>query len=68
MGYRSNVAYVIKFNSIEDRDAFVALMEARGGVPTQPIITLDEAHARYRSLAAELKELNESAAWARKGD
>ena len=33
------------------------------GVPTQPIITLDEAHARYRSLAAELKELNESAAW-----
>lgn len=29
MGYRSDVAYVIKFESIEHRDAFVTLMHAK---------------------------------------
>ncbi len=29
MGYRSDVAYVIKFDSIEKRDAFVSLMLAK---------------------------------------
>lgn len=29
MGYRSDVAYVIKFNTIEGRDAFVSLMLAK---------------------------------------
>lgn len=29
MGYRSDVAYVIKFDSIEQRDAFVTLMHAK---------------------------------------
>ena len=29
MGYRSDVAYVIKFDEIEQRDAFVVLMRAK---------------------------------------
>lgn len=29
MGYRSDVAYVIKFNDIEQRDAFITLMHAK---------------------------------------
>jgi hypothetical protein len=29
MGYRSDVAYVVKFKSIEDRDAYVALCLAK---------------------------------------
>ena len=29
MGYRSDVAYVIKFKNIEERDAFVTLMQAK---------------------------------------
>ena len=41
MGYRSDVAYVIKFTSIEDRDAFAALMEARGGETTNAINECD---------------------------
>jgi hypothetical protein len=43
MGYRSSVAYVIKFNSIEDRDAFTALMEARGGESANAIRECDTA-------------------------
>ena len=38
MGYRSDVAYVIKFESFEKRDAFVALMLAKSdGDITQAI-------------------------------
>ena len=38
MGYRSDVAYVIKFESFEKRDAFVALMLAKNnGDITQAI-------------------------------
>ena len=35
MGYRSDVAYVIKFKSIQDRDAYVALCLAKN----DPLVT-----------------------------
>lgn len=45
MGYRSNVAYVIKFNDIETRDNFVTLMLAKNDKwITQ---ALDECEHRY---------------------
>ena len=45
MGYRSDVAYVIKFKDIEQRDAFVTLMLAKN----DPIVTEainDTTHAQ----------------------
>lgn len=45
MGYRSNVAYIIKFNDIETRDNFVTLMLAKNDKwITQ---ALDECEHRY---------------------
>lgn len=46
MGYRSDVAYVIKFHTIEDRDNFVTLMLAKN----DPVTTqaLDECEHRYK--------------------
>ena len=45
MGYRSNVAYIIKFNDIETRDNFVTLMLAKNDKwITQ---ALDECEYRY---------------------
>ena len=38
MGYRSDVAYVIKFKSFEDRDNFVTLMLAKNEAPTTQAI------------------------------
>jgi len=46
MGYRSDVMYVIKFHTIEDRDNFVTLMLAKNDpVTTQAI---DECEHRYK--------------------
>lgn len=61
MGYRSDIAYVIKFKDIETRDAFVTLMHAKNDEHTntalreveykysaQPIITFfAEGHKWY---------------------
>ena len=46
MGYRSDVMYVIKFHTIEDRDNFVTLMLAKN----DPVTTqaLDECEHRYK--------------------
>lgn len=46
MGYRSHVAYVIKFNDIETRDNFVTLMLAKN----DPVLTqaLDECEYGYK--------------------
>lgn len=46
MGYRSHVAYIIKFNDIETRDNFVTLMLAKN----DPVLTqaLDECRYGYK--------------------
>ena len=62
MGYRSDVAYVIKFKSIQDRDAYVALCLAKNdehitkaieecGYDNQkdPIITFKETDLKWYS-------------------
>lgn len=45
MGYRSNVAYIIKFNDIETRDNFVTLMLAKNDKHITQ--ALDECEHRY---------------------
>lgn len=45
MGYRSEVAYVIKFNTISDRESFVTLMLAKNEPVTAQAI--DECECRY---------------------
>ena len=60
MGYRSKVAYVIKFHDIERRDAFVSLMLAEGeqfkteavndtrhDYKTDPIITFEQRGVKW---------------------
>jgi hypothetical protein len=60
MGYRSDVAYVIKFNDIETRDNFVTLMLAKNepqitqalsecehGYKDDPIITFDTVDVKW---------------------
>jgi hypothetical protein len=60
MGYRSDVAYVIKFNDIETRDNFVTLMLAKNdaqltqaineceyGYADDPIITFKETDLKW---------------------
>ena len=60
MGYRSDVAYVIKFNDIETRDNFVTLMLAKNdkhiteaineceyGYTKDPIITFRETDVKW---------------------
>lgn len=60
MGYRSEVAYVIKFNDIETRDNFVTLMLAKNepqitealgdceyGYQDDPIITFNETDVKW---------------------
>ena len=39
MGYRSDVAYVIQFDTIEHRDNFVTLMHAKNEEPTNTALT-----------------------------
>jgi len=46
MGYRSEVAYVIKFNDIETRDNFVTLMLAKNDPHTTEAI--NECEYRYK--------------------
>jgi hypothetical protein len=46
MGYRSDVAYVIKFNDIETRDNFVTLMLAKNDPHTTEAI--NECEYRYK--------------------
>jgi hypothetical protein len=60
MGYRSDVAYVIKFNDIETRDNFVTLMLAKNdahltqaikeceyGYKDDPIITFEQQSVKW---------------------
>ena len=44
MGYRSDVAYIIKFNDIETRDNFVTLMLAKNEPPITQAINECEYH------------------------
>jgi hypothetical protein len=76
MGYRSDVAYVIKFKNISDRDSFVTLMLARNDpVLTEavnetlhrsedPVICAEFVDVRWRSdypdVAVHLKMLAEA--------
>ena len=45
MGYTSDVAYVIKFDDVEKRDAFITLMQAKNDKQTNQ--ALDEVEYRY---------------------
>lgn len=60
MGYRSDVAYIIKFNDIETRDNFITLMLAKNdpiltqaikeceyGYTDDPIITFNETDLKW---------------------
>jgi hypothetical protein len=68
MGYRSDVAYVIKFNDIETRDNFVTLMLAKNdkwitqaldecqyGYDDDPIITFEETSIKWYDTYDEVK-------------
>jgi hypothetical protein len=68
MGYRSDVAYVIKFNDIETRDNFVTLMLAKNdkhitqaldecqyGYDEDPIITFEETSIKWYDTFDEVK-------------
>lgn len=45
MGYTSDVAYVIKFKDVEERDAFVTLMQAKNDKLVNQV--LEEVEYRY---------------------
>jgi len=72
MGYRSNVAYVIKFGSIEKRDAYVGLALAKGGEPAKameecaysykrdPIITFHAEDVKWYDLYADVQAHTEN--------
>ena len=60
MGYRSDVAYVIKFKSFDDREAFIALMlakndgdirqavnETKHDYKKEPLITFEENDVKW---------------------
>ena len=68
MGYRSDVAYVIKFNDIETRDNFVTLMLAKNepqitqaineceyGYKDDPIITFKETDLKWYDSFEDVK-------------
>lgn len=68
MGYRSDVAYVIKFDDIETRDNFVTLMLAKNdkhitqaidecqyGYDEDPIITFEETGIKWYDTYDEVK-------------
>ena len=68
MGYRSDVAYVIKFDDIETRDNFVTLMLAKNdaqltqaineceyGYKDDPIITFEETSIKWYDTYDEVK-------------
>jgi hypothetical protein len=68
MGYRSDVAYVIKFNDIETRDNFVTLMLAKNdaqltqaikeceyGYTDDPIITFKETDLKWYDSFEDVK-------------
>jgi hypothetical protein len=68
MGYRSDVAYVIKFDDIETRDNFVTLMLAKNdkhitqaldecqyGYDDDPIITFEETGIKWYDTYDEVK-------------
>ena len=68
MGYRSDVAYIIKFNDIETRDNFVTLMLAKNdkwitqaldecqyGYDEDPIITFEETSIKWYDTYDEVK-------------
>jgi hypothetical protein len=47
MGYRSQLAYIIEFHNVQDRDAFVALMLAKNEEAlTEAIIDTDHGYAK----------------------
>lgn len=47
MGYTSDVAYVIKFKDVEERDTFITLMQAKNDKYTNQ--ALDEVEYRYKT-------------------
>jgi len=68
MGYRSDVAYVIKFNDIETRDNFVTLMLAKNdaqltqaikeceyGYTDDPIITFEQQSVKWYDSFADVQ-------------
>jgi len=66
MGYRSDVAYVIRFNTVEERDAFVEVVRHRNDDMTQalleceteyeePIITFEVTDVKWYSDYKDVK-------------
>jgi hypothetical protein len=68
MGYRSDVAYVIKFNDIETRDNFVTLMLAKNeppitqaineceyGYKDDPIITFEQDSVKWYDIFEDVQ-------------
>ena len=47
MGYRSNVAYVVKFKSFQDRDAYIALQLAKN--EEEITRAINECECEYKS-------------------
>ena len=75
MGYRSDVAYVIRFNTVEQRDTFVQLVKHRNDDWTQaileceteyvqPIITFEASDVKWYDSFDEVKAHNDIMEWA----
>ena len=75
MGYRSDVAYVIRFNTAEQRDTFVELVKHRNDDWTQaileceteyvqPIITFEASDVKWYDSFDEVKAHNDIMEWA----
>ena len=76
MGYRSDVAYVIRFNTTEQRDTFVELVKHRNDEHwtnainecetnyEQPIITFEASDVKWYDSFDEVKAHNDIMEWA----
>ena len=75
MGYRSHVAYVIRFETVEQRDAFVELVKHRNDDMSeairecetryeQPIITFETEDVKWYSDYKDVKAHNAMLDWA----
>ena len=75
MGYRSDVAYVIRFNTTEERDTFVQLVKHRNDDWTQaileceteyvqPIITFETSDVKWYSDYEDVRAHNALMEWA----
>ena len=74
MGYRSDVAYVIRFNTTEQRDTFVQLVKHRNDDWThaileceteyvQPIITFETSDVKWYEDYADVRAHHEMMEW-----